>query len=124
MLTRNRSTDRDAKIQDLFSGDLRFFQLAFFSRIERQDGMHISVACMKYIADRNAVLLSNLLNSAQRFRDLRSRHHAILNVIGWTHAPDCSKRILAALPQQVAFSGGLRHSYLPGPASATNIGYL
>ena len=49
--------------------------------------------------------------------NLRARNHAILHVISRAHAPDCSERILAAFPEQFAFSGRLRDAHLAGAAS-------
>ena len=42
---------------------------------------------------------------AQRGRNLRARHHAILHVIGRAHAAHRAEGVLAALPQQLALFG-------------------
>src|ERR1039458_9961837 len=76
---------------------------------------------MENIADGQAVLAPDAGDDTQGGRDLRARHYAILHVIEWADAAHSAKGVLAALPYQLAFLGGLGHADLARAAGLAHI---
>src|SRR5437868_15293561 len=79
---------------------------------------------MKYVADANAMPLSHLRNESKRGRHLRTRHYAILHVIGRADASHGAEGVLAPLPKQLALLGRFRDAELAGPTALTDLANL
>src|ERR1039457_1938885 len=98
MLAGDRSAHAQAVFEDLGAGGPGFVQVAWFARIEQDDGVQVAIARMENIADGQAVLAPDAGDDTQGGRDLRARHYAILHVIEWADAAHSAKGVLAALP--------------------------
>ena len=103
VLAGDRSADRNAVVENLVAAQLRASQFARLARIEQNDGVHVAVARVEDVADRQgSYFLAISPMASQRGGDLRARHHAVLHVVSRADAPDRAERVLAAFPEQVA----------------------
>ena len=86
--------------------------------------MQIPVARVKNIPDLEAVFLSDLVDAPQRGGQFRPRNHAVLHVICRRDPADRPKRVLAALPKQIALVRVPRHAHLPRVMQPANVGHF
>src|SRR6185503_12768469 len=84
-------------------------------------GMKISIACMKDVADRNAISERNLADAGENFSKLRSRNDSILNDEMRSHSAHRSERFLSALPQARTLCIVRGDFYIAGTARATDL---
>ena len=71
--------------------------------------MHVAVAGMGDVDDADLVPAADFRDPAEDVRQLRPRHHAVLDQVAGAQAAHGADRRLAALPQQLALGrrGGL-----------------
>src|SRR5271157_2748350 len=112
MLARDRPACRNTVFQNIFASPLSALQFPRLTSIEKNDGMQVAVPGVEDIAYGEPMALRNLMDVAQCRCDLGARDHAVLHIIGRTHPANRSKRVLTALPEQVALLRGSRHAKL------------
>src|ERR1035441_2264937 len=95
----NRPTSLDAVNQNLLARRARPLHLAGLAGIEKNDGVHVAVAGVENIADRQPVLARRCVDEMERRSDLSARHHAVLHIVSRAHAAHGAECVLAALPQ-------------------------
>src|SRR5436305_82385 len=113
----DRSAHANAMLQNLIARALYGIERSRCPCIEQNQRMQITVARMKYIADRKSVAFRHLMDEPQRRCNLRSRHDPILNIRSRTKPPHSAERVLAPFPQELAFIRGPCHTKLTRAAS-------
>src|SRR5438270_13361134 len=63
--------------------------------------MQVSISCMEDISDRQRILLTHLVDLAERLRDSCARNHSILDVVRGRDAPNGAECRFAPLPQEL-----------------------
>src|SRR5438067_597110 len=101
MLTGDRAADSDAGLEDLATSVERTLRLLGIASIEQDQRMQVTVACVKYVANSKSILLADLIDLTQSFRNARAWNHPILDVIRGRNAANRPKCGLASLPQQL-----------------------
>src|SRR6202030_3942043 len=121
VLAGNGSALGDAEAQNLIARGFGTLQLARVVWIEEDDGVHVSIAGVENVTDREPMFLSNPLDVAQGGRDLSPRHHAILHIIGRTYAAHRAERVLTAFPSQLTLLRRSRDADLPRAAPLAGV---
>src|SRR5689334_15909189 len=98
VFTGDRTSHLNTVLQNLLARGLGFVDIAGFMQIEQYDRMHVAVTRVKDVTDAQSVFLAHLADMAQRWRNLRAGHDAVLYIVRSAHASDGPECILAALP--------------------------
>src|SRR5215472_7056715 len=102
----------------------RLLELTRYSRVEQNDRMHVAVARVENVRDRQSAIACHTADVTQCFGDACSRNNAVLDVVGRADAPDRAEGVLPAFPEQVALLGGLGDAELPRPAGKARVADL
>ena len=112
VLSSERAAHLHAKAHDLIAGGPGAPKLIGIAMIEKDQRVEISVSGVKNVSDDQAEALGDLLDPQQRGREFGARDHAIQHIVGWRYAADGAERLLAALPEQSAFTARRVPAYL------------
>ena len=82
------------------ASDLRALDLAFRRRVVEHEGVEVAVARVEDVADPQAVLRRQLVDSPKHRREPRARHDAVLHVVVGGDAAHRREGALAPEPQE------------------------
>ena len=74
VLAGKRAANRNAKLENFFTRLLCPLQFSGFTRIERQDGVHVTVARIEHVTDRDTIPLPDFFDRPQGARLRRAIH--------------------------------------------------
>src|SRR5687768_4237925 len=99
VLSGDASTSRDARVHDLAHRLVHALALGGIVGAVGNIGVEVAVASVKDVADENAILLADRVDTLENFRQARPGNDGVLYDQVWSQTAHRTERFLPALPQ-------------------------